>query len=96
MLFWTGLRQDNYISEDMVFKGFCFDKSICKEGCTRCKDYCPIGLNLPEIIEDRNNGCIECLYCFQVCPTKAIGFKGILGFVAEQLRQYDEITRKVA
>jgi len=96
MLFWTGLRQDNYISEDMVFKGFSFDKSICKDGCTRCKDYCPIGLNLPEIIEDRNNGCIECLYCFQVCPTKAIGFNGILGFVAEQLRQYDEITRKVA
>lgn len=96
VLYRTGLRQDNYINEDMVFKGFSFHKVLCKEGCTRCKDYCPVGLRLPEIIEDRNNGCIECLYCFQVCPTKAIGFKGMLGFVAEQLRQYDEITRKVA
>jgi uncharacterized protein (DUF362 family)/ferredoxin len=96
ILYRTGLRQDNYINEDMVFNGFSLDKTLCKEGCTRCKDYCPIGLRLPEIIEDRNNGCIECLYCFQVCPTKAIGFKGMLGFVAEQLRQYDEITRKVA
>lgn len=96
ILYRTGLRQDNYISEDTVFKGFSLDKSLCKEGCTRCKDYCPIGLKLPEQIEDMNNGCIECLYCFQVCPAKAIGFNGLLGFVAEQLRQYDEITRKVA
>lgn len=96
ILYRTGLRQDNYINEDMVFKGFSLNKILCKEGCTKCKDYCPIGLRLPETIEDRNNGCIECLYCFQVCPTKAIGFKGMLGFVAEQLRQYDEITRKVA
>ncbi len=96
LLYKSGLRQDTYNSADMVFNGFSMDKSLCKSGCTRCRDYCPVGLRLPEVIEDRHNGCIECLYCFQVCPTKAIGFKGVLGFVEEQLRQYDEIIRYVA
>lgn len=96
ILYRTGLRQDTYISAEMVFNGFSLNKTLCKSGCTRCRDYCPTGLRLPEVIENQDKGCIECLYCFQVCPTKAIGFKGILGFVAEQLRQYDEITRKVA
>lgn len=96
ILYRTGLRQDTYISTEMVFNGFSLNKALCKSGCTRCRDYCPTGLRLPDVIEDRDKGCIECLYCFQVCPTKAIGFKGILGFVAEQLRQYDEITRRVA
>ncbi len=95
LLFRSGLRQDNFIKEDMVFNGFSLAKNLCEEGCTKCRDYCPIGLKLPEGIENQDNGCVGCLYCFFVCPTKAIGFKGKLGFVAEQVRQYDEITRKV-
>lgn len=95
LLFLSGLRQDNFIKEDMVFNGFTFDKTLCKEGCTKCRDYCPTGLRLPETLENQDNGCVECLYCFLVCPTNAIGFKGKLGFAAEQVRQYDEITRKI-
>ena len=95
LLFLSGLRQDNFIKEDMVFNGFTFDKTLCKDGCTKCRDYCPTGLRLPETLENQDNGCVECLYCFLVCPTNAIGFKGKLGFAAEQVRQYDEITRKI-
>ena len=95
LLFITGLRQDNFIKEEMVFEGLVFNDSLCMDGCTKCKDYCPVGLNLPEELEDNGDRCIECLYCFLVCPTRAIEFKGKLGFMAEQLRQYDEITRKV-
>jgi len=79
----------------MVFEGITFNKAQCRDGCTKCMDYCPIGLTLPDEIERQNNGCIECLYCFLVCPARAIEFKGRLGFMAEQLRQYDELTRKV-
>lgn len=95
MLFRTGLRQDNFIKEEMVFEGLKFNQSRCKSGCVKCMEYCPIGIKLPEDLEHHNNGCIGCLYCFLACPTKAIEFKGILGFMAEQLRQYDDITRKV-
>ncbi len=95
LLFVTGLRQDNFIKEEMAFKGLILNKELCKDGCTKCSDYCPIGLKLPEQIAEENNMCIECLYCFLVCPTYAIEFKGTLGFVAEQLKQYNEITREV-
>jgi uncharacterized protein (DUF362 family)/ferredoxin len=96
ILFLTGLRQDNFIKEEMRFEGFAFNKGKCLSGCTRCSDYCPIGLKLPQVIEDSNNGCIGCQYCFFVCPTKAIEFKGILGFLSEQIRQYDKIVRDIA
>lgn len=95
VLFKSGLRQDNFIKEEMEFGGFSFEKDLCEKGCTKCMDYCPVGLKLPEELENMDNGCIECLYCFMVCPTKAIKFRGKPGFVSEQLRQYDDIVKKV-
>ncbi|MFC1633814.1 DUF362 domain-containing protein [Planctomycetota bacterium] len=95
ILFRTGLRQDNFIKEEMVFEGLKFNQSRCKSGCTKCRGYCPTGIKLPENFGHQNNSCIECLYCFSVCPTKAIEIQGKLGFMAEQLRQYDDIIRKV-
>lgn len=96
ILFLTGLRQDNFIKEEMVFEGLTFNRNKCKTECVKCTDYCPIGLRLPEELDDCHNNCIKCLYCFLVCPTRAIEFKGKLGFMAEQLRQYEEITKKIA
>ncbi|MFV1951246.1 MAG: DUF362 domain-containing protein [Nitrospinota bacterium] len=96
ILFRTGLRQDNFIKEEMVFEGLTFNRNQCQDGCSKCMDYCPIGLKSPEELGDQNSGCIGCLYCFLVCPVKAIEFNGKLGFMSEQLRQYDDITRRVA
>jgi uncharacterized protein (DUF362 family)/ferredoxin len=96
LLFKTGLRQDNFIKDEMAFEGFTLDGSRCPDGCTRCADYCPVDLRLPEALRDGAKGCIACQYCFLVCPTRAIGFKGVLGFLSEQLRQYDAITREIA
>lgn len=96
MLFLTGLRQDNFIKEEMKFEGFTLEKEKCPQGCVRCEEYCPVGLKLPDELANKDNGCIGCQYCFLVCPVNAIGFKGELGFMAEQLRQYDKITRSIA
>jgi len=96
LLFLSGLRQDNFIMDEMVFEGFSFEESLCESGCAKCANYCPIGLRLPEQIEKQDQGCIKCLHCFLVCPTNAIRFKGNLGFMADQLRQYDKITREIA
>lgn len=95
ILFLTGIRQDNVIKEELLFEGLSLKRNLCKGGCRKCADYCPIGLALPEQINEAKNGCIECLYCFLVCPTNAVEFKGRLGFMTEQLRQYDKITREV-
>jgi len=96
LLFLSGLRQDNFIPNEMMFKRLSFDRSLCENGCIKCSDYCPMGLQLPEQIKNHDNRCIKCLYCFLVCPTHAIGFKGNFGFMADQLKQYDKITREVA
>jgi len=96
LLFKSGLRQDNFIQEEMIFEGFSFESSLCKSECTKCSDYCPMGLELPRQLKQQESRCIECLYCYLVCPTKAIGFKGNLGFMKDQLKQYDKITREVA
>ncbi len=96
LLFLTGLRQDNFIKEEMEFRGFTLAKEKCPQGCARCADYCPVRLKLPDELVKSDNGCIGCQYCFLVCPANAIGFKGELGFMAEQLRQYDKITRGIA
>ena len=92
----SGLRQDNFITDEITFKGLSFEESLCKINCTKCSDYCPMGLTLPEQIKNHDSRCIKCLYCFLVCPTHAIGFKGQLGFMADQLKQYDKITREIA
>ena len=95
LLFLSGLRQDNFIKEEMSFEGLTFHTGRCIKGCTKCTDYCPVGLKLPDEFENRYNNCIGCLYCFLVCPAKAIEFKGKLGFMEEQLRQYDKIIREI-
>ena len=95
LLFLSGLRQDNFIKEEMSFEGLTFHIGRCIKGCTKCTDYCPVGLKLPDEFENKYNNCIGCLYCFLVCPAKAVEFKGKLGFMAEQLRQYDDIIREI-
>jgi uncharacterized protein (DUF362 family)/NAD-dependent dihydropyrimidine dehydrogenase PreA subunit len=95
LLFRTGLRQDNFIPSEMRFDGFVFHPEKCKKGCTRCKDYCPLSLDLPATLGKEGSACIGCQYCFLVCPERAIEFRGELGFLSDQLRQYDAITREV-
>jgi len=95
ILYKTGLRQDVFIDEDMQCRGLKVDWSKCTH-CGRCDKYCPVSIKLPEDLEKVDNGCIHCLYCYMVCPENAIIFEGNLGFVAEQLKQYDEIVRRIA
>ncbi len=94
LLFWSGLRQDRFIQEEMNPGRLIVDKDRCRPGCTRCSDYCPMGLDLQRR-EAGDPDCIGCLYCFLVCPQQAIGVDGQLGFMEEQLKQYDRITRRV-
>jgi uncharacterized protein (DUF362 family)/Pyruvate/2-oxoacid:ferredoxin oxidoreductase delta subunit len=95
ILFKTGLRQDVFIEDEMRFGRFSLNREHCT-GCKKCDDYCPVGIVLPDNLEKDKDRCIECLYCFMVCPEKAIDFEGNLGFVKEQLRQYDSKVRTLA
>ena len=90
----TGLSQDVFSQEETRCDGLNLVEKKCT-GCGNCAHYCPLGLNLPEAITEKSTSCIHCLYCYLVCPTKAIEFIGELGFMNEQIRQYDEITRRI-
>ncbi len=95
ILYATGLRQDVFIDKDMQCEGLDIDRDKCTR-CSKCDDYCPVGINLPDDLAKKDNGCIHCLYCYMICPKDAIIFKGELGFVGEQIRQYDKIVRIIA
>lgn len=96
LLFMTDLRQDVFINEEMVLENLTFSGDRCID-CGRCSEYCPVEIDLPGSIENDDLGnCISCLYCFCVCPEKAIGVTGTLGFLEEQLKQYDEIIRTIS
>ena len=96
ILFMTDLRQDVFINEEMVLERIVFSSDRCSH-CGRCQTYCPVEIELPLSIEKANmENCISCLYCFCVCPEKAIGVEGELGFLKEQLKQYDEIIRNIS
>ena len=94
ILYLTGLRQDVFIEKEMECEGLSLNTERCSH-CGKCADYCPIGLNLPDVLTSMNEKCIYCLYCFCICPEHAIEFKGKLGFMEEQLQQYDAIIKKM-
>lgn len=92
LLFKSGLRQDVFCQDEMDCQGLGLDKSRC-DGCGLCARYCPLGLDLPGQLPARPADCLGCLYCYGVCPPKAIEFIGQPGFFAEQERQYDALIR---
>lgn len=94
ILYATGLRQDVFIEDEMEIESITVDLESCDQ-CGKCAEYCPLEMKLPEEIANVKQGCLMCLYCYMVCPTHSIKVKGKFGFLAEQLRQYDEIVREI-
>jgi MinD superfamily P-loop ATPase len=76
----------------MDWRGLSLDKSRCDE-CGLCARICPLGLELPGTFPVGADDCLGCLYCYCVCPRRAIDFQGEPGFFAEQERQYDALIR---
>jgi ferredoxin len=93
ILSFSGLRQDVFVMEDDETLGLNLVSEKC-DGCRICSEYCPMGLDLPNDVNNVVKGCIHCLYCYLVCPQKAIAFEGNLGFLKAQMRNYDESIRK--
>jgi uncharacterized protein (DUF362 family)/ferredoxin len=101
LLFKSGLRQDVFCKEDMRFEGLSLDRARCRAGdgrrvCRVCRDFCPMGLDPATAFSPRHPDCIDCLYCFMVCPERAMRFLGDMGFLEEQMRQYDALIRSLA
>lgn len=87
------LTQDLYINKEAEISKIILEEEICTR-CKECAKYCPIQLDLPEQL-DADGMCIKCLYCYSVCPTKAIRLEGKLGFYASQINKYDKLIREM-
>ncbi|MEL7640095.1 MAG: DUF362 domain-containing protein [Solidesulfovibrio sp.] len=89
LLFATGLRQDVFCRDELRLEGLGLEAAAC-DGCGICRDFCPSGLDPAAVAEAGGQAdCLGCLYCFAVCPRRALRFHGEMGFFAEQVRQYE-------
>ncbi|MBI4666713.1 MAG: DUF362 domain-containing protein [Nitrospinae bacterium] len=97
LLFLTGLRQDVFIDDELELEKLAADTSKCGDCPKKCADYCPVDLDLPAALNaEAATKCINCMYCYCVCPNGAIEFSGKAGFLDEQMRQYGQIIRRIA
>ncbi len=92
IMFTLGLTQEIFNEEERDENRLHLNMSMCK-GEGKCRTFCPVGLSLPD--EVNHDECINCLYCFSVCPNRAIEIEGSLGFFYEQIKQYDAIIRRL-
>ncbi|MCP4806589.1 MAG: DUF362 domain-containing protein [Proteobacteria bacterium] len=80
--------QDVYDLDDDTVTGLSKDASRCGE-CTKCGDFCPTHLSSEEIgVKTEPQDCIQCLYCWWVCPEGAIELSGELGHLSRQVERY--------
>lgn len=82
--------QDVYFLEDDTFKLVGRTDTNCGE-CTRCEDFCPTGLTKAEIgVKTDMPDCVQCLYCWWVCPKEALTLSGEAQFMQRQITRYKE------
>lgn len=94
LLNWSGLRQDIFNLQEPNIAGVRVLNDRCDD-CRICSRYCPMLLNPPHEVM-KSSECIECLYCYLVCPVNAMQVDGELGFLEEQLKRYGEIVRNMS
>lgn len=91
-----GIRQEHFIEEEMDIKQIVMHRTQCPADCSMCKDYCPLGLDVPEVLTDgADSRCVQCLYCYMVCPHGAIKLEGTFGFLQAQMDKYDPLIRRI-
>jgi len=93
LLYRSGVRQDRFDLEDADVRKLRVTDGC--DGCGLCRDFCPVGAD-PAAGPGRSQPCLRCLYCFMVCPKRAIEVEGSLGFVREQMARYDGLIRALA
>ncbi len=80
--------QDVYRLDDDTLKVTGRDRGKCGT-CARCVDFCPTGLSLDEIgVKTEAPDCVQCLYCWWVCPEGAIELSGEANAMQRQVDRY--------
>ena len=94
MLFKLGLTQEVLLNEEKDVR-LEWDANKC-DSCGKCLQYCPDMLELPKAFNTKIFQCLNCLYCYSVCPNEAIKISGKLGYYKEQIKRYGDIIKRIA
>ena len=87
--------QDVYFMDDDSITGFHKDGNACGE-CTRCEDFCPTHLKAEDIgVKTSEEDCIQCLYCWWVCPKEALTLEGDLNHLERQVERYKSTVEQI-
>jgi len=90
-----GVIQDRYERTDDRISRFHRIGNACTE-CGRCGDVCPDGIPWQEIgSAERCENCLGCLYCFWICPTRAIRLEGELGYLEAQIELHKPLIEQL-
>ncbi len=80
--------QDVYSREDDTLRVVARRGEGCGD-CRRCADACPTGLPLERIgVATEAPDCVQCLYCWWVCPKAALVLEGEPNAMARQIERY--------
>jgi len=91
----AGVIQDVYERDDDAISGLVRAPASCGD-CRRCESFCPAALPLEQIgLKPAAEACLECLYCWWVCPRDAITLEGAPGQLAPQALRYREAIERV-
>jgi uncharacterized protein (DUF362 family)/NAD-dependent dihydropyrimidine dehydrogenase PreA subunit len=87
--------QDVYFLEDDTIRGFSKTPETCGD-CRRCEDFCPTHLSAEEIgVKTDPEDCIQCLYCWWVCPKGALTLDGELNHLGRQVDRYKSVVEAI-
>ena len=84
----SGIIQDVYSLDDDTLRLTGRDATACGT-CRRCEAFCPTGLRVEEIgVRLEAPDCVQCLYCWWVCPKQALSITGEPAAMERQIQRY--------
>lgn len=84
------ITQDVYSLEDDSLRLSARNAAACGT-CRRCEDFCPTGLRVEDIgVKLELPDCVQCLYCWWVCPNEALTLTGEAAAMQRQIDRYKE------